>query len=332
MTSSSPSPLTAASQTYLSAAFPPGAPLQRDIPLADGRVKMETYSRMFGGDYVSLRRVEDLRLPTLDGTASFPIRVYWPKVVDGGDGERLPVILYVHGGGYVKGNLNTHDQLCRRLAAGSGHALVAVDYRLSPEVRFPAALDDAEAAFRWVTTQPGFDPAQISVGGDSAGGNLASALVVRLLAKVTTPHVQRQFLIYPVLDMRLQGESYQTYGAGYGLSNVSIQYYIESYLGPAYTDAPSPEARQALLTNPEVSPLLFDKPDQLPPTLLVTAEADPLASDAQALAEKLREAQVPVTHVVYPGTVHAYMTLFDVFPESAASVQDIVNFLKTHTP
>lgn len=287
---------------------------------------METATRNFGGPSSSVRRIDDLNVPCLgDISAAFKIRVYWPSVEQE---EKLPVVLYAHGGGWVKGNLNTHDNLCRRLATGSGQVVVAVDYRLSPESRYPDALDDLEAAFKWVGGQPMLDPTQVTVAGDSAGGNLVSALVVRLLNKkegeVKPEHqVKRQVLVYPIVDMRMEGESYEKYGAGFGLSKVSIQYYVEMYLGRGYTDA--------LVMNPEVSPIFFGRPEVMPSTMLVTAECDPFASEANAFRERLEKAGVSVKHVVYPGTVHAYLTYFDVFPESEMSVEEIVGWLKKET-
>ena len=324
--SSSCSPLTAASQSFLAQFFPPTAPLQRDIPIDLGRVNMETATRKFGGPSPSVRRVDDLSVPCLGNpNKSFKIRVYWPTVEKE---KKLPVVLYAHGGGWVKGNLNTHDNVCRRLATGSGQVVVAVDYRLSPESRHPDALDDLEAAFEWVGGQAMLDPTQVTVAGDSAGGNLVSALVVRLLNKkegevMPEHHVKRQVLIYPIVDMRMEGESYEKYGAGFGLSKVSIQYYVETYLGPGYTDA--------LVMNPEVSPILFGKPEMMPSTMIVTAECDPFASEAEALRERLEGAGVKVKHVVFPGTVHAYLTYFDLFSESEMSVGDIVGWLKEET-
>ncbi len=280
--------LTPESQAYLALGFPPGCPLQRDIPVDVGRANMEATLRKVGGDYPSVRRVEDIQLPCLDGTGRFAIRVYWPSVPDereDGDADaerlRLPVLLYAHGGGWVKGSANTHDQLCRRLALGSGRAVVAVDYRLSPEARFPQALEDLEAAFDWVQRQPGMDPTKLSVAGDSAGGNLVAGLVVRLLGRgdaLRPEHrVKQQALIYPVLDLTMgSGPSYRRYGEGFGLTTASIEYYIESYMGGQ--GAKDPKARL-----PEASPLFFDGPRaaELPATLLVSARADPLLSDAE---------------------------------------------------
>jgi acetyl esterase len=275
--------LTAESRAFLDMAFPPGCPLQRDIPVEAGRANMEAAVRKLGGGYPSVRRVEDIKLRCLDGKGQFGIRVYWPSVPDDdGGGEQLPVLLYAHGGGWVKGSANTHDQLCRRLALGSDHVLVAVDYRLSPEARFPQALGDLEAAFDWIHKQSHMDPTRLSVAGDSAGGNLVAGLVVRLLNRgeaLRAEHrVKKQALIYPVLDLTSSsGPSYQRYGeGGCGLSNASIRYYVESYLG-------GKGRADALAMHPEASPLFFEGPKvvELPATLLVSARADPLLSDAE---------------------------------------------------
>lgn len=269
--------LTPESKAYLAAAFPPGCPAQRDVQLAAGRTRMEAALRQHGGAYLPVRRIEDISLPCLDAQGQFPIRVYWPRLPD--DGGPLPVLLYAHGGGWVKGSAGTHDQLCRRLALGSAHVVVAVDYRLSPEARFPQALEDLEAAFEWVQTQPGMDPTRLSVAGDSAGGNLVAGLVVRLLGRgeAVPPErrVKKQALVYPVLDLTSSsGDSYAKYGDGFGLTNASIAYYVASYLGPSPACPP---------THPEASPLFVgdERVKALPATLLVSARADPLLSDAE---------------------------------------------------
>lgn len=274
--------LTAESKLFLERAFPPGCPLQRDVPVDAGRTLMEAALRQYGGPYPSVRRVEDITLRALDGHGNFAVRVYWPRVPDAAD-ERLPVLLYAHGGGWVKGSANTHDQLCRRLALGSGHVVVAVDYRLSPEARFPQSLEDLEAAFDWIHAQPQLDPTRLSVAGDSAGGNLVAGLVVRLLGRGATMRpehrVKKQALIYPVLDLTMSsGPSYQRYGAGFGLSNASIEYFVESYLGLGGKGPADPKAKL-----PEASPLFFDGRlvAELPATFLVSARADPLLSDAE---------------------------------------------------
>lgn len=276
--------LTAESKTYLARAFPPGCPRQRDVPVDAGRVLMESALRQYGGAYLSVRRVEDIKLRARDGQGHFAIRVYWPRVPDAGaDGEKLPVLLYAHGGGWVKGSANSHDQLCRRLALGAGRVVVAVDYRLSPEARFPQALEDLEAAFDWVHAQAQMDPTDVCVAGDSAGGNLVAGLLVRLLGRgeaLRPEHrVKKQALIYPVLDLTMRsGPSYRTYGEGFGLSNASIEYYVEAYLGLGGKGPADPKAKE-----PQASPLFFEGPlvAELPATLLVSARADPLLSDAE---------------------------------------------------
>ena len=329
-------PLAPSSQLYLATCFPPGCPKQRDVPIDVGRVNMETLLRRHGGPYLSVRRTEDLTLRSLDGKATFKIRVYWPHLPSDDDDsttEALPVLLYAHGGGWVKGSRDTHDQLCRRLAVGSGHVVVAVDYRLSPEARFPEPLDDLEAAYRWIRAQPGMDSTRLCVAGDSAGGNLVAALAVRLLGRpdVRPEHlVKRQALIYPILDMAMGGASYATYGEGYGLTTASVQYYVEAYLGPAYTQPASPEAKEALVRNPEVSPLFYEgRVRELPETLVLSARQDVFLSDGEAYIRKLREADVPARHKIYDGLVHAYMMLFDMFPEATEGVKEICSFLKT---
>ena len=200
--------------------------------------------------------------------------------------------------------------------------VISVDYRLSPEHLYPAHLDDVEAAYRWALTQPILDPTRLAVGGDSAGGNLVAGLLVRLQSSDVPPEHRpmRTALIYPALDLTMSsGESYHKYAAGYGLSIAAMNYFIAAYLGPDH---------ESLAQKPEVSPLLVSDWAMYPPTLLISAEADPLFSDAESLASTLTKVGIPVKHVVYPGVVHAFIQYHDIFPEAGLAVGEIVAYLK----
>ena len=196
----------------------------------------------------------------------------------------LPGLVFFHGGGWVIGDLDSHDDLCRDLAAQAGCAVLSVDYRLAPEHRFPAAADDAIAATNWVAANAaplGIDPKRLAVGGDSAGGNLAA--VAALAARDAGRPLAAQLLIYPVTDMsRFEGESYATCGEGYGLTAGAMVWFRDHYL----TDANA--ARDW-----RVSPLLASDLGRSPPALVVTAEFDVLRSEGEAYAKRLAEAGVP---------------------------------------
>jgi acetyl esterase len=198
---------------------------------------------------------------------------------------------------------------------------VSVDYRLSPENNYPAALDDLQSAWEWVLAHPRLSLERSAVGGDSAGGNLISALVVRLAAaKLPSPRLQ--VLIYPILDLTLRGASHRTFASGFGLCAASMRHFCSLYLGDGDGDDAT------LKKNPEVSPLFFGGLSALPPTLVISAEADPLVSEAGSFVRKLQGAGVEVGHVTYKGTVHAFLTYFEIFPEAAEAVEEIAGFLR----
>jgi acetyl esterase len=236
---------------------------------------------------------------TIPGAAGErPVRVYRP--VDA-DGQRLPVLLWLHGGGFVTGDLDQADGDCRQLATRARLLVVSLDYRLAPEHPFPAAPEDAYAALCWIAEHArelGGDPSCIAVGGDSAGGNLAA--VVSLLARDRVgPRPRFQLLVYPVTDVtRFDRPSTLENASGYFLTRSAMMWFTAQY-------APTPE--QA--ANPHVSPLLAPDLRNLPPALVITAEHDPLRDEGEAFAERLREAGVPVTLSRYAGTVHGFFTM-----------------------
>lgn len=268
--------------------------------------------KMTAGPATPLAQVRDLTLPGPGG--AIKARLYRPQT----DGV-LPGLVFFHGGGWVIGDLDSHDDLCRDLAAQAGCAVLAVDYRLAPEHRFPAAADDAIAATNWVianTAELGMDRARLAVGGDSAGGNLAA--VVALTARDAGRPLAAQLLIYPVTDMsRLEGESYTTCGQGYGLTADAMAWFRDCYL----TDAQA--ARDW-----RVSPLLASDLGRLPPTLVVTAEFDLLRSEAEAYAKRLADAGVPTKLTRYDGMIHAFASMAGVLDVGRKVRSDLAQWLK----
>ncbi|HEY3186871.1 MAG TPA: alpha/beta hydrolase, partial [Solirubrobacteraceae bacterium] len=205
-----------------------------------------------------------------------------------------------HGGGWVIGDLETHDVLCRQLTAEAGIAVVAVDYRLAPEAKFPAAVDDAWAATRWVVAHAdrlGIDARRIAVGGDSAGGNLAA--VVALLARdAGTPKIALQALLYPVTDVGTEWPSYLAFADGYLLTSESMRWFIAHYLTSEKETA-----------DWRASPLRAPSLRGVPPALIVTAGFDPLRDEGEAYARALRDAGVRVDYVCYGGMIHGFIPM-----------------------
>jgi acetyl esterase len=230
------------------------------------------------------------------GPVAIPLRVYRPAGV--ADATRLPAYVYFHGGGWVIGDLETHDVLCRQLTAASGASVISVDYRLAPEHKFPAAAEDAWAATRWVVAHAaelGLDAGRLAVGGDSAGANLAT--VVALMARdAGGPAIKLQVLIYPVTDVMRETRSYADFAEGYMLTRDSMRWFIAHYLS----------SRDAA-RDWRVSPLRAPSLAGLPPALIVTAGFDPLRDEGEIYANRLRDAGVMVDHVCYGGMVHGFL-------------------------
>ncbi|HKQ28405.1 MAG TPA: alpha/beta hydrolase [Burkholderiales bacterium] len=224
---------------------------------------------------------------------SIAVRAYRP-VLD----ERLPALLFFHGGGWTIGDLDTHDVLCRQLAVGARCAVFSVDYRLAPEHPFPAAVDDCFAATRFVFENHQslkVDPARIAVGGDSAGGNLAAVLALMARDRGGPP-LAYQLLIYPATDQRCEFPSHERNGQGYLLTKEGIGFFRSGYL---------PNAKDR--TDWRASPLLAASHAGLPPAFVITAGYDPLVDEGRAYAEKLAKARVDVTYREFSDMVHGFV-------------------------
>jgi acetyl esterase len=231
----------------------------------------------------------------------------------------LPLLVYFHGGGWVIGDLDTHDVLCRSLAAAAGCAVLAVDYRMGPEHPFPAAVDDCVAALRFAQAEAaalGIDPARIAVGGDSAGGNLAAVVcLVQRDAGALAPVFQ--LLIYPATDMRAGSPSHTANGQGYLLTVDSMAYYRNHYI----TDA-------AQWTDPRASPLLAASHAGLPPALVLTAGFDPLRDEGRQYADALSAAGNSVQYVCFERQIHGFITMGRVIDEANTAVELCASVVK----
>ncbi|MCA9052511.1 MAG: alpha/beta hydrolase [Planctomycetaceae bacterium] len=235
------------------------------------------------------------------------VRAYEPTV------EPLGTVLFFHGGGWVTGNLDTHDALCRRLCNESGSRIVAVDYRLAPEHKFPAAADDAHAATTWAAETYG---TPLAVLGDSAGGNLAAAAA--LMARDRGgPAIAAQVLVYPITDCGCDTPSYHEFAEGYFLNRPSMQWFWEQY-------APDPERA----AHPYASMLRAESLTGLPPSLIVTAEYDVLRDEGIAYADRLHSAGIMVERISYAGMIHGFLRRLHQFRRAEEAVALIGEYLQ----
>ena len=267
-----------------------------------------------------LHSVRDATIPGPGG--ALPVRIYTPRAV--ATGALLPIVVHFHGAGWVGGDLNTHDAIARYYAKHADAIVIAVDYRLAPEHRFPAAVDDAYAAVQWASDhgrELGGDSSRLAVVGDSAGATLAT--VTCLLARDRgTPRIAYQALVYPALDLRL-GYSYPSrdaFGAGdYFLSVADMHWFRGHYLG-------NPDTEES---DPRVSPLASDDVRQLPPALVVTAGYDPLRDEAKVYADRLSAAGVPVEYRCFESTVHAFVSFSALIPAGVEALTFVASRLRT---
>jgi acetyl esterase len=259
--------------------------------------------------------VRDFTIADADG-APMRMRAYTPA--DAAPGP-LPVLLFIHGGGWVMGDLEMFDAVCRELSVGAGCGVVAVEYRRAPEAKFPAAPRDCYAALEWVAEHAGelgIDPARIAVGGDSAGGNLAAA--VTLMARDRGgPAIVHQMLVYPVTHHAFDTASYRDLAEGHLLTLAGMRWNWNHYL---------PDA--AAGRDPLASPLLAPSLAGLPPAFLITAEYDPLRDEGEAYAQRLAEAGVPVEFKRYDGMIHAFFTLGQLFDDGRTAVAHAAQALR----
>jgi acetyl esterase len=245
------------------------------------------------GAAAEVGRVESRTIP--NGAHAVPVRIYHPS---GSAGRPLPAHVYAHGGGFVVGDLDMVDSLCRTVCREAGVIVVSVDYRLAPEHPFPAGLEDMIAVVRWVARhgrEIGIDPARLAIGGDSAGGNLAAAASLALAGDPDV-RIRYQALVYPVTDLTCSEPSYVDLGTGYPLTADRMRFYIRQYLrDPA-------EAK-----DPRASPLLAASLAGQPPALVVLAGLDPLVDEGRAYARRLEQAGVPVEIAEAPDFPHGFL-------------------------
>ena len=289
-------------------------PKLHELEPPQGREMMLGLVQAVGPKDVPIGKVTNFTIPGPGG--DIPARGYAPVAASS---EPLPTLVYFHGGGFVIGDLETHDGLCRMLANASGCRVIAVDYRLGPEHRFPAAAEDAFAATSWIeknAAQIGVDANRLAVGGDSAGGDLA-AVVCQMARDAGAPTPDFQMLLFPVTHIDADTASRRDFAEGYFLEAKGLNWFFDHYFGP-----------NANREDPKASPLLAEKLSGLPPAYIMVAGFDPLHDEGVAYAEKLRDAGVSVTLEDYPDLVHDFILLQAVLPQAAEAIKSAANALK----
>jgi len=283
-----------------------GNPPLHELTPAEGRA-----------NYLAMRVPSTVQLPEIrdfDG-GGVPCRLYRSSTTD-----NAPLLIYYHGGGWVIGDLDTHDDICRKLARDAKCSVVAVDYRLAPEHPAPASHEDCIAATKWIfanATSLGVDPARIAIGGDSAGGNLAA--VVSMHAGVKPIF---QLLVYPATDMRMGQSSHRENAQGYLLTEDSMKWFIGHYL----------QGDEKKKLDPLYSPLLSDDAlvKKSPPTLVITAEYDPLRDEGEEYAARLNAVGVQASVVRFRGQIHAFFGMSELLDDAAAAIALSASYLRKY--
>ena len=268
---------------------------------AAARAAYESAAEVLEPPRAKLARVEDFEIPAADGTP-LRARLYAPSH------DRLPLLLYLHGGGFVVGSLETHDSLCRQLAQRSGGAVVALDYRLAPEHRFPTAVNDAWSALRWLPDHAsalGLDGHRVAVGGDSAGGTLAA--VCALLARDAGLPLALQLLVTPGAAANADSVSYRMFGNGFLLDSATVGWFFDHYIDRCDRH------------DWRFAPLLADDLEGAAPACVILAECDPVVDEGLAYADRLRAAGVPVALELVRGVTHDFIKMGRALKEAGAA-------------
>ena len=303
-------PLTAETQAIL--AMRADAPALNELPVEDARAAMAAM-RPQVVEPEPVAQVHEMTIPGPGG--DIPARGYLPT----DDPRELPTVVYFHGGGWVLGDLDSHDATCRALCNRAGMSVLSVDYRLAPEAKYPAAAEDSYAAVEWIAgmySQQG-QTARIAVAGDSAGGNLA-AVVSQMARDRGGPEIAAQILVYPVTNHSFDTESYRVNGGGeYGLSEAGMRWFWDLYLNDETEGA-----------QPYASPARAEDLSGLPRALTITAEYDSLRDEGEAYAAALASAGVQSSCTRYDGVIHGFVSAFAAVPEGSEALDQIAAELR----
>ncbi len=298
-----------------------GQPPIEKTSVAEARIECDAFMLQMGGGLAPIGEIVDriIGMPGAmpgDGPARRTrVRIYRSA---GTVARLLPTILYFHGGGWVMGSLEGYDPICRYFCARTGCAVVAVDYRLAPEHKFPAAIDDAVAAFRWLAADSarlGLDPARIVIAGDSAGGNIATA-ATRLLRDEPRPPCL-QWLIFPATDLACDSASYKSCGEGFFVTRAAMEWFRGHYLSDP-----------AEIEDPRASPLRAPDLSGVAPALIFTAGIDPLRDEGRAYADRLTAAGVKTVHREFESLIHGFIGMRGALQAAARAMDDMVAGLR----
>jgi acetyl esterase len=287
-------------------------PASHQLSLAQARANLRVEAATLAA---APRRDVDAEDRAFDGPGGpLKLRIYRPRHVP----APAPALLYYHGGGFVLGDLDSHDDVCQVLAEDAGIVVIAVDYRLAPEHPFPAAVDDALAALRYVhghAAELGLDPSRLAVGGDSAGGNLAAVVALATRRQPVRPSFQ--LLIYPAVDLTMSFPSITSLGEGFFLERATIEWFVERYV-------PDPQQRR----DPRASPYFCDDLAGAPPAFILTLGFDPLRDEGDAYARRLEEAGVLTTHRCYGDMFHGFLNTSGAILRGAAALAELAAALR----
>lgn len=308
-------PLSQDAQTVLRMRAEAGRPHMDQLTPGQAREQVASASAVAGFPRALIGDVRDIQIDGPGGPLG--LRCYRPPVTSSSLG---PALLFFHGGGWVTGSLDTHDDICRRLCLELGFPVIAVDYRLAPEHPFPAAVHDAFAAARWLferASSLGIDATQVAVGGDSAGGNLAAVLAIAA-ARGELPAFSYQTLFYPITDVGAESPSYARVADGVPISARTMRWLRNAYLA----DADGLDWRASPLRAPTLA--------ETAPAFVITAQHDPMADEGKMYVQRLVEAGVEVVHLHYSHQLHAFISMGGLMRDAAGALSSAAAAMRAH--
>jgi acetyl esterase len=299
-------------RSLLEAMAAQGGPPMETLSAADARQAAHGLDAL-AGEPEAVASVEDRKIPGRGG--EIPVRIYVPE----GKGP-FPGVVFLHGGGWVIGDLDTHDKICRVISRGAGAVVVSVDYRRAPEHRFPAALEDGFDATCWAADHAaalGIDPRKLVIAGDSAGANMVAVIAIKA-RDAKRPALALQVLVYPVIDMTsFDTASHREFAEDHFLTRALMERFARDYL-PSAADRKTPDA----------SPRFAADLSGLPRALVITAECDPLRDEGEAYAKRMQDAGVPVTSTRYAGMIHPFLHFLGVTPSAHKALEQVAEAIR----